>query len=362
VSHLLKKPGGGSLSSTERSSSGNRSRIQHLPGDHAYVRAVTPDSVEAVVVPDPSTRAALTPGWVTANAERFDLLHLHFGFDHLTPEQLEAWLAEVRRLNVPLIFTIHDLRNPHHTEPALHQEHLALLVPAADALITLTEAAADVVARRWGRRPVVLPHPPVTGPGPAPARTSPGRLAGVHLKDLRRNVVEPGRVVRAAARGAQAAGGRLRVDVHPGAAAGAELAGVRRLAQAGAIDLRIHERFDDDRLLGYLGALDVSVLPYRFGTHSGWLEACRDVGTRVVAPSCGFYRDQWAEVVGYPSDERAGLDEAGLAEAVRRALRAPALAPLTPDGRDARLRAVRTGQADIYAALVASSPAHRRVA
>ena len=39
-------------------------------------------------------------------------------------------------------------------------------------------------------------------------------------------------------------------------------------------------------------ALDVSVLPYRFGTHSGWLEACFDLGTAVVAPSCGFYAEQ----------------------------------------------------------------------
>lgn len=34
------------------------------------------------------------------------------------------------------------------------------------------------------------------------------------------------------------------------------------------------------------------MLPYRFGTHSGWLEACFDLGTAVVAPSCGFYGEQ----------------------------------------------------------------------
>ena len=34
------------------------------------------------------------------------------------------------------------------------------------------------------------------------------------------------------------------------------------------------------------------MLPYRFGTHSGWLEACYDLGTAVIAPSCGFYGEQ----------------------------------------------------------------------
>ena len=34
------------------------------------------------------------------------------------------------------------------------------------------------------------------------------------------------------------------------------------------------------------------MLPYRFGTHSGWLEACYDLGTPVLAPDCGFYAEQ----------------------------------------------------------------------
>ncbi len=44
------------------------------------------------------------------------------------------------------------------------------------------------------------------------------------------------------------------------------------------------------------------MLPYRFGTHSGWLEACRDLGTTVVAPTCGFYAEQ-GPVLGYAMDE-----------------------------------------------------------
>lgn len=58
------------------------------------------------------------------------------------------------------------------------------------------------------------------------------------------------------------------------------------------VDVRVHRRFDDDALWDYLSSIDVSVLPYRFGTHSGWLEACRDLGTSVVASDCGFYADQ----------------------------------------------------------------------
>ena len=58
------------------------------------------------------------------------------------------------------------------------------------------------------------------------------------------------------------------------------------------VEVRVHPYFTDDELWDYLSSVSVSVLPYRFGTHSGWLEACFDLGTAVVAPSCGFYSEQ----------------------------------------------------------------------
>jgi hypothetical protein len=54
----------------------------------------------------------------------------------------------------------------------------------------------------------------------------------------------------------------------------------------------VHPYFTDNELWDYLSSISVSVLPYRFGTHSGWLEACFDLGTGAVVPSCGFYSEQ----------------------------------------------------------------------
>jgi hypothetical protein len=45
---------------------------------------------------------------------------------------------------------------------------------------------------------------------------------------------------------------------------------------------------------------------YWFGTHSGWLEACFDLGTAVIAPNCGYYhqkqRSNLSYVVGLVAD------------------------------------------------------------
>lgn len=79
--------------------------------------------------------------------------------------------------------------------------------------------------------------------------------------------------------------------------------------------MRVHKYFSDDELWEYLSSLSVSVLPYRFGTHSGWLEACHDLGTAVIAPSCGFYHQQRpCQVFTY--DEQT-FDPDSLADSVR---------------------------------------------
>ena len=76
----------------------------------------------------------------------------------------------------------------------------------------------------------------------------------------------------------------------------AELDALDRLAATGDVTVEVRPPLSDAALAKHLGRLHVAVLPYRFGSHSGWLEACRDAGTTVVAPDCGFYAGQWADV------------------------------------------------------------------
>jgi len=85
-------------------------------------------------------------------------------------------------------------------------------------------------------------------------------------------------------------------------------------AAAGVLDLRVHDRFDDAGLIAYLRDLDVSVLPYGHGTHSGWLELCHDLGTPVVAGRVGFLHQQQALVQVDLLDPRSVAD--GLARAM----------------------------------------------
>ena len=104
---------------------------------------------------------ALEADWVLDHRDEFDLFHLHFGFDARRPDQLADLTAALRTTGKPFLYTVHDLRNPHHDTRDLHDEQLDVLVPAADELVTLTHGAAREIERRWGRAARVLPHPHV---------------------------------------------------------------------------------------------------------------------------------------------------------------------------------------------------------
>jgi hypothetical protein len=181
---------------------------------------------------------------------------------------------------------------------------------------------------------------------------------GVHLKSIRQNM-EPGIVEPLADAVAGLEHAELVVNIHrdvlePGSKDYREdVARLLRVGhEAGRWVLDAHEYYDERAFFAYLASLDVSVLPYRFGTHSGWLEACRDVGTSVIAPSCGYYRYQHPSVVEYIHDER-GLDGASLRDAVHRLYRRrPWPAPSVPE-RLAQRRELAEAHERIYAEVLA---------
>ena len=290
-------------------------RIASVPASHVYVRHLaSPDGVGTVTRlrdPVPANRAKvpggwwpplmLDPHWISRNHQRFDVFHIHFGFDAITTNRLVDTIEELARCNKPLVYTVHDLRNPHQPDPALHAMQLDVLVPAADRLVTLTPGAASAIRTRWGKTAAVHPHPHVLAPARIrrPRQGASNFVVGVHVKSLRANM-DPFPVLDALVdTTGSLSHATLRVDVHdeifaPGNHFYAPRAGAKllRYGKHPHVDLRVHPYFTDSQLWQYLSSLTASVLPYRFGSHSGWLEACFDLGTEVIAPSCGFYHEQ----------------------------------------------------------------------
>ncbi|MGN7248007.1 glycosyltransferase [Janibacter anophelis] len=353
--------------------------VASVPGSHVYVRHIAhegkPSGVRRLEDPDPQApdRSAqqqwwppvmLDPAWL-ADAD-YDLLHVQFGFDARDPAQLDEALSVARRRGAPIVYTAHDLRNPHHPDSTTHARQLDVLMQHADAVVTLTPGAADEIRRRWARDAIVLPHPHVVDlPTMRAHRNRDARSSGtrgefrvgVHVKSLRANMDPLALLPVLEETVADLPGGVLQVNGHrdvlspDGARRDAALADhLEEAARRGLVDLRVHDYLDDASLWDHLGSLDVSVLPYRFGTHSGWLEACRDLGTTVVAPTCGYYAEQ-GPVLAYEMDE-GRFDPESLAAAVRSAYaHGPLPAPTVDERRRQRLE-VATAHETLYRRLL----------
>ncbi|QGU05340.1 glycosyltransferase family protein [Corynebacterium comes] len=272
---------------------GTRLRVLSIPAGHVYTAAIRPEDVEYLPDPDidghwwphPALDAAW---WEDLPAEQLpDLVHLHFGFDHLTPGQTGAFIQALRSRGVPLVVTVHDMDNPHLKDQTDHHEKVRLLVDAAAARITLTDLAAAHLP--VGTR--VIPHPQVvTDPPPGAGN---GQAPGVFLKSLRGNVISDPFFYRILARTVRRELGRpLRIHLHEDPATGDLVRALSGGRLSGVIDLRVHAPMSDHTLHEAVAECRTVLLPYLRGTHSGWLEMCRDLGVSVAVPDCGMYEGQ----------------------------------------------------------------------
>jgi len=376
-----------------------RIRAISLPADHPYVLAITdPTAVEILPAPGDGSSGAdavveqfLIEAWDEDQAADADLVHVHFGFELVPLSALERFVAALDRLGLPLVLTVHDLENPQLPEHAQDDfaRRLEVLLRHAVRVITLTEGARAEIIRRWSREVSVVPHPPLgsdvaeavvasTQPPGAPVAnrpSSPGApvaarqpfaarrpftarrpyTAGILLKDAR-----PSLDLAAIAALARALGTdplrnddwRLTVIRRPTVRAGreSEVAELKRLLdRSESADVEVWASMSDRELEDWLARLDVLVLPYRHGTHSGLLDLANDLGTRVL----------YAEV-GHLADQRPGTNlgvDFHDADSLRAGLHAIAEAPpLPPRSREDGLRLlaeVRDAHTRLYRSVAA---------
>lgn len=345
-------------------------RVASVPATHVYVRRLAHQQVRRIRDPsgdDLRTPCLLDPVWIDEHAARFDVFHVHFGTEFYEPGRIEALADVLDRHGIPLVFTCHDLRNPNHDSPRLHDGHLDVLLRRSDAVITLTDHAAAEIERWWSREATVLPHPhvvPVEELRRRQSRRRPrhrdGHRVGIHLKSLRANMAASPVVETALHTARDRDGLRVRIDVHHDVADpghdnhDGEL--MRQLHAAVAdehavADLHVHHYFSDDELWGYLESVDSFLLPYAFGTHSGLLEACRDLGTAVIAPTTGGYADQGAHHL-FEASEDDGIDRDDLRRALLDAQRTGRPDPLPATVRQREREVVAATHVEIYRRLL----------
>ena len=141
-------------------------RVASVPSSHVYVRHLGDpagfDAVRRLADPQPADGRTvpggwwpplmLEPGWVSENRNRFEVFHVHFGFDAIAPEDLREVVGELKRHNKPLVYTVHDLRNPHHPERTAHDEERPVGVLALVRRVVAEVGREAVDHEVWGVR------------------------------------------------------------------------------------------------------------------------------------------------------------------------------------------------------------------
>jgi len=276
--------------------------VATLPGRGLYARHLShPEGVDAVYrptvgLPGAASRGSVfTPTWLRAHLDDIDVVHVQGVHPRQDPRQIAESAAVVRRSGTPLVVTGYHLSDPSGGDRRLYDAQLDALVPAADAVVTLTDSAAAEMRDRWGVAPLVLPHPhAVDFVRMRQLRSTRGeRLrVGLHLAALQ-VPLDPVLLVDALTRATREVDGvQLVVHAHesvldPGSSSynADVLREVERLLREAGGTLRLHRPFSDAQLWDHLFGLDVSVVPGLHGSHSVWPEACADLGTRPLLPA-----------------------------------------------------------------------------
>lgn len=300
--------------------------VVHHPSDHPFVRHLG-------LPPAPASAAPSVWHVDLLAACGVDVVHIHFGFEHLTPPELRDWLRRLGDAGIALVVTVHDVDNPHLEDQRDYHRLVGQLIEAAVVVTTLTPTAAAAIRARFGRDAIVVPHPHVV-PLDELARRQQVCRRGVyvHAGTLRPNLdVELIGRLTGAARGI----GGLHVHIRDGATSIVRNRLARLVtADGGTVDVSL--RPTNGELWRRLASAALVVLPYRWGTHSGLLEAAHDLGTPTAAPPFGGYGDQGASV----------LDHRDLAGSLRRAIASPVT--ITVAERRRRQQLIAAAHRQIY--------------
>lgn len=307
-----------------------------------------------------------------------DVAHVHLGHDYLSVGAVERAMASLASSGVPVLLTVHDIHHPSDLEDPQLLDRVGALVTAAARVVTLTEEGALRMLERWDVAAAVVPHPRLLDESEISTAIrsakhlrgdGPGPVVGVLLERMGENIEGPELLDKLAPvpTGRQDAELRILVESRSWQEAVGEEPGtdgdplVSELAAEGdwqSVRLVTYEALDLGPLLPELAALDACVLPYRFASHSTWLELCRDLGVAAVFPDLGFLAAQWFsghDPAHFGGQAYSPVDPVAVARAVSAVLDQPK--PVPPRTEASAAQSVMEAYAKLYREVAAAGAA-----
>lgn len=287
-------------------------RVLHIPARTPYARKLVPDGVS--IVNETQSSGVEIPRdasfqWLASQSsyDFFDLLHIHSV--ELTPlETLHMALERCKRDKKGIVLTVHDTKPVFSQDSVAHNIALKMCVEAGAQTSTLTKGAQKEIESDLGiasSNITVIPHGAVLpvddhkwhlgrqsndsltcifgmygGFRPNRDLLTPSVNIAFGLPELDAKLVILTRAISP-------------IEVRQNE----EMRMLIQLANSSKrIDLRIFPFPSDNQIAEFLLGVDILIMPYRWGTHSGQLELAFDLGVVPVISDVGYYCDQYEEL------------------------------------------------------------------
>ncbi len=330
-------------------------RVLSYPPVHDYVDRLE-GSVCHLVHRDecwPALPNFYRPGWLREHEEDWDITHFHFTWEQYSPHRLAEVLRTHRHQGKKVVWTVHDIQNPH--TPETDERYMHALAQAADVVTSPTPGAGEEVERMIGRRPITIPHGPFLDAPTIRSVRSPGRpwrgkkVLLFHLRSGRANMKwRPWlQVVTEMAR--EGWGLVAKVCAH---ADHPERDALHAWGEQPGCLVSIHKPLSLPQLVQVLQDADALTLPYAWGTHSGLAELAADVGTPIIVGAVGYVREQ-VPVISVQMSSGAP-DSSSLRSALMSFCRGRTPRVPTLEDRNGDLEAFIQGHRQIYSDLLSS--------
>lgn len=282
-------------------------RVLHVPGRTPYSRKLHGEGiciVNQTTIGSCTVPRDVTFAWIEQHDSLgfFDVLHIQ-SLELAAIPTIQCVLEKCARKRKGIVVSIHETEPMFPNEGSDFPARVRLACSFAKSAITLTACAARKIVDQFGidRRMVrVVPHGLVLPPSHSLWHLEPERNSQCTIGMF--GGFRPNRSFLTAAVNALRGMGSadLRVRLLSRGLSPIELVASSeawQLASLAACDHRLE--FDvrpfpsDDEIAEFVHALDILVLPYLYGTHSGQLELAMDLGVPVIIPDLGCFKAQW---------------------------------------------------------------------
>lgn len=286
-------------------------RVLSLPARHPYMSKFNTGKDIKFVNPDTDFfegSQKLTEEYLDTHypPSSYDVVHIHFSYDLLSVQKFEKLLRYFKQHKRPIVWTCHN-RKSLIKRDLCNGKYERLLFEYSNKIISPTQGCATWLHQHFGEHKSgieIIPLGFLADPDLVASLASQvpkdRNLFTILLGDFRgsKEVVSP---ILNFLHCSALARARLKLIYKPfnlsvGSGINWELIILHFLTQHPRITTFSLPEISNEVIVKAFLESHAIILPYKWGTHSGQIELAKDCGCHIIAPTVGFFYEQWDKI------------------------------------------------------------------